>query len=96
MSEATCGNDCDPGIAALTRLLICLKPLRDGTVIIQPLQAGARKMPKFGMKAVLTAFTLRRSRQKRPDWDRVIIIFSTAVTIGLVAAYLYGKATSRW
>jgi hypothetical protein len=48
------------------------------------------------MKAVLTAFTLSRSRQQRPDWERVIIIFSTAVTVGLVAAYLYGKATSRW
>ena len=53
-------------------------------------------MPKFAMKAVLTAFTMNRSRQKRPDRDRIIIIFSTAVTVGLVAAYLYGKATSRW
>jgi hypothetical protein len=53
-------------------------------------------MPKFGMKAVLTAFTLRRSRQKAPDWERLVISLSTAVTIGLVAAYLYGKATSRW
>jgi len=53
-------------------------------------------MPKFGMKAALTAFTLRRSRRSRPDWDSFIIVLSTAVTIGLVAAYLYGKATSRW
>jgi len=53
-------------------------------------------MPKFAMKAVLTAFTMSRSRQKRPDWERLVIILSTAVTIGLVAAYLYGKATSRW
>jgi hypothetical protein len=48
------------------------------------------------MKVVLTAFTMNRSRQKRPDWNRIIIILSTAVTIGLVAAYLYGTATSRW
>jgi len=53
-------------------------------------------MPKFGMKAVLAAFTMSRSRRKRPDWDRLIIIFSTAVTIGLIGAYVYGKATSRW
>jgi hypothetical protein len=53
-------------------------------------------MPKFGMKAVLTAFTLSRSRRRQPDWESLVIIFSTAVTIGLVAAYLYGKATSRW
>jgi hypothetical protein len=39
---------------------------------------------------------LRRSRQQQPDWENFVIIFSTAVTIGLVAAYLYGKATSRW
>jgi hypothetical protein len=53
-------------------------------------------MPKFGMKAFLTAFTLSRSRRQRPDWERLVIIFSTAVTVGLVVAYLYGKATSRW
>jgi hypothetical protein len=53
-------------------------------------------MPKFGMKAVLTAFTWSRSRHRRPDWERIIIILSPAVTIGLVAAYLYGKTTLRW
>ena len=52
-------------------------------------------MRRFGMKALLTFFTLNRSDRK-PEWDRIIIIFSTAVTIGLVAAYAYGKATSRW
>ena len=52
-------------------------------------------MRRFGMKALLTFFTLNRSERK-PEWDRIIIIFSTAVTIGLVAAYVYGKATSRW
>jgi len=53
-------------------------------------------MPKFGMKAVLTALTLSRARRQQPDWEQLVIIFSTAVTVGLVAAYLYGKATSRW
>ena len=52
-------------------------------------------MRRFGMKALLTFFTLNRSDRK-PEWDRLIIILSTAVTIGLVAAYAYGKATSRW
>ncbi len=52
-------------------------------------------MAKFGMKAALTAFTMSR-RDKPPDWEQLVIIFSTAVTVGLVAAYLYGKATSRW
>ena len=76
--------------------MICLKPLSGGTAIIGQQQVRSIHMPKFGMKAVLTAFTMSRSRQKRPDWDRLIIIFSTAVTIGLIAAYVYGKATSRW
>jgi hypothetical protein len=52
-------------------------------------------MRRVGMKALLTFFVLNRSERK-PEWDRIIIICSTAVTIGLVAAYAYGKATSRW
>jgi len=48
------------------------------------------------MKAVLAALTMNRSRRRRLDWDRLVIMFSTVVTVGLFAAYLYGKATSRW
>jgi hypothetical protein len=59
------------------------------------LQRPSIPMRRFGMKALLTFFTLNRSERK-PEWDRLIIILSTAVTIGLVAAYAYGKATSRW
>lgn len=40
--------------------------------------------------------TLNRAERERLDWDRIVIIFSTAVTAGLVALYLLGKATSRW
>jgi hypothetical protein len=53
-------------------------------------------MRRFGLKALFTLFTLNRTGHKRFDWDRVILIASTAVTIGLVALYVYGKATSRW
>ena len=53
-------------------------------------------MRKAGLKAVLALLALRRSGRDRPDWDRIILIFSTSVTIGLVALYLFGKATSRW
>ncbi len=55
-------------------------------------------MPKFGpksVKAIFTILTLNRD-QERPDWDRVITIFSSCVTIALVAIYVWGKATSRW
>ena len=54
-------------------------------------------MPKAGMKALLAILALNRSsRQQQPDWDRIVIAASTVVTIGLVALYIYGKATSRW
>jgi hypothetical protein len=53
-------------------------------------------MRKFGLKALFTVLTLNRTRKRRLDWGRVISIFSTSVTIGLVALYVYGKATSRW
>jgi hypothetical protein len=76
--------------------LIYLKPLSDGTDHNSLTAGRSTQMPKFGMKAVLAAFTLSRSRRQQPDWERLVIIFSTAVTIGLVVAYLYGKATSRW
>jgi len=53
-------------------------------------------MRKVGMKALLTMLALNRSSKRQPDWDRVVIAASTVVTIGLVALYAYGKATSRW
>jgi hypothetical protein len=53
-------------------------------------------MPKFAAKALITALTARRARQKQPGWDRVVILSSTVVTIALVALFVYGKATSRW
>ena len=53
-------------------------------------------MSRFGSKALLTFLTLNRSHRGQPNWDRGIIILSTTVTIGLVALYVYGKATSRW
>jgi len=53
-------------------------------------------MRRFAMKALFTALAFRRAEKERIDWDRNISIFSTAVTVGLVALYVYGKATSRW
>jgi hypothetical protein len=47
------------------------------------------------MKALFAAFTLAKS-ERRINWDRTILIFSTLVTVGLVALYILGKATSRW
>jgi hypothetical protein len=53
-------------------------------------------MPKFAAKALITALTARRSRQKQPNWDRIVILSSTVVTISLVALFIYGKSTSRF
>ena len=53
-------------------------------------------MRKFAPKAIFALLTLNRAGNKSPDWDRIILVFSTAVTIGLAALYAFGKATSRW
>jgi hypothetical protein len=53
-------------------------------------------MRKVGLKALFALLALNKARKDRPDWDRVILIFSTSVTIGLVALYVYGKVNSRW
>ncbi len=39
---------------------------------------------------------LNRTELTRIDRDRTILVFSTAVTLGLIALYVWGKATARW
>ena len=53
-------------------------------------------MRRFAMKAFFAALTLNKAGRRRIDWDRSILIFSTLVTIGLIALYVVGKTTSRW
>jgi hypothetical protein len=53
-------------------------------------------MRKFGLKALVSLLTISRNDDTRPHWDRIVPIVSTAVTIGLIALYAYGKATGRW
>ena len=53
-------------------------------------------MPRFALKALLTALALGRAKRGRTDWDRRILIISTLVTVTLAALYLIGKATDRW
>jgi hypothetical protein len=53
-------------------------------------------MRRFAFKTLFAMLSLNRAERKRLDWDRVILVFSTSVTIGLVALYAYGKATARW
>jgi hypothetical protein len=53
-------------------------------------------MRRLPLKALFEILALNKTEDRRLDWDRVILIFSTAVTVGLIALYVYGKATSRW
>lgn len=53
-------------------------------------------MRRFAVKALFASLNLSRAGRKRINWDRAILVFSTAVTLGLVALYIFGKSTSRW
>ena len=53
-------------------------------------------MRRFAMKALFTALSLSRTERTRIDWDRRILVFSTAVTISLLTLYILGKSTARW
>jgi hypothetical protein len=53
-------------------------------------------MRRFAMKTLFTALNLNRTERTRIDWDRTVLIVSTAVTLGLVALYVFGKSTARW
>lgn len=48
------------------------------------------------LKAVFALLTLFGGEKKRIEWGRLVLIFSTGVTAGLVALYVVGKITSRW
>ncbi|MBP0116298.1 MULTISPECIES: hypothetical protein [Bradyrhizobium] len=48
------------------------------------------------MKALFMVLNLNRTELTRIDRDRTILVFSTAVTLGLIALYVWGKATARW
>ena len=52
-------------------------------------------MRKFVLKALFSLLTLSKDEEARPNWYRIILIFSTAVTVGLLALYAYEKATGR-
>jgi len=53
-------------------------------------------MRRLPLKALFAVLTLNKAGKKRLDWDHVILIFSTAVTVGLIALYVIGKLASRW
>jgi hypothetical protein len=52
-------------------------------------------MRKIGFKAVGTLLTLRRHSKRSANWTLAIAVFSTLVTIGLVALYLMQETPLR-
>jgi hypothetical protein len=52
-------------------------------------------MRRFALQALFAVLTLNKAEKKHLDCDRVILVFSTSVTIALVAPYAFGRATSR-
>jgi hypothetical protein len=74
--------------------LSCINPAQADRGIVRAYRGDP--MRRFAMKALFTALNLDRAERTRIDWDRSVLMASTAVTIGLVALYIFGKATSRW
>ncbi|MGA7805938.1 hypothetical protein [Bradyrhizobium sp.] len=52
-------------------------------------------MHRLAPKALFAIFTMKTAH-KRPNWDRIILLGSLAVSAVLVALYAYGRATGRW
>jgi hypothetical protein len=62
----------------------------------QPQDGAPGQMRKIGFKALTTILTVGRYSKKHIDWTLAIAIFSTIVTIGLVALYvLQGRGDLR-
>lgn len=53
-------------------------------------------MRRFAMKALFMALNRNCAERARIDWGHTVLIISTAVTLGLVALYVYGKSTASW
>jgi hypothetical protein len=73
--------------------LTCLKTPDDPAAILPRTGIPMAKLP---VKALLAFLTVNRSRRERLNWDQIVITSSIVVTIGLIALFAYGKATSRW
>lgn len=49
-----------------------------------------------GLKAFLAILRLNKTSSRRFSMERAVLVFSTAVTLGLIAVYVFEKATGRW
>ncbi|MGJ4944649.1 hypothetical protein ACQR1W_29075 [Bradyrhizobium sp. HKCCYLS1011] len=53
-------------------------------------------MRRAPLKALFALLTFSRDDETPLRWDRIVLIFSTLVTIGLAVLYVHGKVTGRW
>jgi hypothetical protein len=50
-------------------------------------------MRKIGLKALAAILTVGRRSKRHVDWTLAVAIFSTIVTIGLVALYVWQRGS---
>jgi hypothetical protein len=55
-----------------------------------------RPMRKAAFKALVSLLAFSEADGTRLNRDRIVLVASTAVTLGLVALYIYGKVAGRW
>jgi hypothetical protein len=72
--------------ASLSRL--SGKVLDFSCAVDQPQGGAVSQMRKIGLKALTAVVTIGRRSKKHVDWTLVIAIFSTIVTLSLVALYV--------
>jgi hypothetical protein len=60
-----------------------------GFEVDRPQDGAPGQMRKIGFKALIAILTIGRHSKKHVDWTLAIAIFSTIVTVGLIALYVW-------
>jgi hypothetical protein len=60
-----------------------------GRAVDHPRCGAVSQMWKVGFKALAAIFMIGRRSKKHVDWTMVIAIFSTVVTLSLIALYVF-------
>ncbi len=60
-----------------------------GRAVDHPRSGAVSQMRKTGFKALATMLMIGRRSKKHIDWTMVIAVFSTIVTISLIALYVF-------
>jgi hypothetical protein len=65
-----------------------------GCAVDHPRGGAASQMRKIGFKAFAAISTFGRRSKKHVDWTTVIAIFSTIVTLSLIALYVFQNSVN--